>query len=183
MTELSRKKEIFMANYLMTGNVKKASELSEITRKTAYNYLNDATFKRIYRERRSEQLKESTTLLQNASVEAVNVLREIMLDKTVSPYARQQSAQRILNMAYKAVEMVEVVEQLEILEAKILDTVFLTQIDTGHFEVRYRIGGKNPKDIIEVYPTKEEAEKAISEIKNTKGFRIFWDNLALLEDN
>ncbi|WP_061744850.1 hypothetical protein, partial [Streptococcus pneumoniae] len=28
-------------------------------------YLNDATFKRIYRERRSEQLKESTTLLQN----------------------------------------------------------------------------------------------------------------------
>ncbi len=121
MTELSRKKEIFMANYLMTGNVKKASELSEITRKTAYNYLNDATFKRIYRERRSEQLKESTTLLQNASVEAVNVLREIMLDKTVSPYARQQSTQSILNMAYKAVEMVEVVEQLEILEAKILD--------------------------------------------------------------
>jgi len=40
-----------------------------------------------------------------------------------------------------------------------VDTVFLTQIDTGHFEVRYRIGGKNPKDIIEVYPTKEEAEK------------------------
>ncbi|HGI6186899.1 TPA: hypothetical protein ACJTHM_001883 [Streptococcus pneumoniae] len=64
-----------------------------------------------------------------------------------------------------------------------VDTVFLTQIDTGHFEVRYRIGGKNPKDIIEVYPTKEEAEKAISEIKNTKGLRIFWDNLALLEDN
>ncbi|EHZ82218.1 hypothetical protein, partial [Streptococcus pneumoniae] len=49
-----------------------------------------------------------------------------------------------------------------------VDTVFLTQIDTGHFEVRYRIGGKNPKDIIEVYPTKEEAEKAISEIKKYK---------------
>ncbi|CAG5637688.1 Uncharacterised protein [Streptococcus pneumoniae] len=64
-----------------------------------------------------------------------------------------------------------------------VDTVFLTQIDTGHFEVRYRIGGKNPQDTIEVYPTKEEAEKAISEIKNTKGLRIFWDNLALLEDN
>lgn len=44
-----------------------------------------------------------------------------MLDKTVSPYARQQSAQSILNMAYKVVEMVEVVEQLEVLEAKILD--------------------------------------------------------------
>lgn len=63
-----------------------------------------------------------------------------------------------------------------------VDTVFLTQIDTGHFEVRYRIGGKNPKDIIEVYPTKEEAEKAISEIKNTKGLRIFWDNIGFCDE-
>ena len=64
-----------------------------------------------------------------------------------------------------------------------VDIVFLTQIDTGHFEVRYRIGGKNPKDIIEVYPTKEEAEKNISRIKNTKGLRIFWDNFALVEND
>lgn len=64
-----------------------------------------------------------------------------------------------------------------------VDTVFLTQIDTGHFEVRYRIGGKNPKDIIEVYPTKEEAEKNISRIKNTKRLRIFWDNFALVEND
>ena len=62
-----------------------------------------------------------------------------------------------------------------------VDTVFLTQIDTGHFEVRYRIGGKNPKDIIEVYSTKEEAEKAISQIRNTKGSLIFWDDFALSE--
>lgn len=64
-----------------------------------------------------------------------------------------------------------------------VDTVFLTQIDTGHFEVRYRIGGKNPKDIIEVYSTKEEAEKAISQIRNTKGSLIFWDDFALSEDD
>ena len=63
-----------------------------------------------------------------------------------------------------------------------VNTVFLTQIDTGDFEVRYRIGVKNPKDIIEVYQTKEEAEKSISQIKNTKGLRIFWDNFALLDD-
>ncbi|KXT72454.1 hypothetical protein STRDD10_01911 [Streptococcus sp. DD10] len=105
----------------MTGNVKKASELSSITRQTAYKYLNDTTFKRLYRERRSEQLKEATTLLKNASVEAVNVLREIMLNEGVSPYARQQSAQTILNIAYKAVEKVEVIEQLEVLEAKVLN--------------------------------------------------------------
>ena len=63
-----------------------------------------------------------------------------------------------------------------------VDTVFLTQVDTGHFEVRYREGRKN-KDIIQVYQTKEEAEKAISQIRNTKGLRIFWDDFALLEDD
>ena len=63
-----------------------------------------------------------------------------------------------------------------------VDIVFLTQIDTGHFEVRYREGRKN-KDIIQVYQTKEEAEKAISQIRNTKGLRIFWDDFALLEDD
>ena len=71
----------------------------------------------------------------------------------------------------------------ELIIADEVDIVFLTQIDSGKFEVRYRIGGKNPKDFIEVYPTKEEAEKALSEIKNTKELIIFWDNLALLEDD
>ena len=62
-----------------------------------------------------------------------------------------------------------------------VDTVFLTQIDAGQFQVRYRESRKN-KDIIQVYQTKEEAEKAISEIRNTKGLRIFWDDFALLDD-
>ena len=42
-----------------------------------------------------------------------------MLDRNISPYARQQSAQTILNMAYKSVETVEVMEQIEILEARL----------------------------------------------------------------
>lgn len=62
-----------------------------------------------------------------------------------------------------------------------VDTVFLTQVETGQFEVRYRESRKS-KDIIQVYQTKEEAEKAISEIRNTKGLRIFWDDFSLLDD-
>ncbi len=122
MTEkLTKRQESFLGNLLLTGNVSKASELSNITRQTGYGYMKNATFKKIYRERRSEQLKESTALLQNASIEAVEVLRNIMNDETVSPYARVQSAQTILTTAYKAVETVEIVEQLEILETKLSD--------------------------------------------------------------
>lgn len=41
-----------------------------------------------------------------------------------------------------------------------VDTVFLTQIDTGHFEVRYRIGGKNPKDINRRLSDKRRSRKS-----------------------
>lgn len=119
--KLTKRQESFLGNLLLTGNVSEASRLSNITRATGYNYLKDATFTRIYRQRRAEQLKETTTLLKNASVKAVKVLTDIMEDETVSPYARQQSAQTILSMAYKATETTEIVEQLEILEGKLLD--------------------------------------------------------------
>lgn len=119
MEKLNKRQENFLTNLLLTGNVTKASELANISRGRAYEYLKNATFKRVYRERRSEQLKEATALLQVASIKAVKVLTDIMEDETASPYARVQSAQTILTTAYKAVETVEIVEQLEMLEARI----------------------------------------------------------------
>lgn len=119
--KLNKRQEAFLANLLLTGNVAKASELANIAKGTGYEYLKNATFKRIYRERRSEQLKETTALLKNASIKAVNVLTGIMEDETVSPYARVQASNTVLQMAYKAVETLEVVEQLEMLEAKLLN--------------------------------------------------------------
>lgn len=117
--KLNKRQETFLANLLLTGNVAKASELANISRGRAYEYLKNATFKRVYRERRSEQLKEATALLQVASIKAVKVLTDIMEDETISPYARQQAANTILSTAYKAVETVEVVEMVEELEARI----------------------------------------------------------------
>lgn len=118
ISKLNRRQENFLNAILETGNVTEASKLANISRNTAYTYLKNVTFKRIYRERRNEMLKETTTRLQNASIRAVEVLLEIMNDNAVSPYARQQSAQTVLSMAYKAVETTDIVEQVEELEAK-----------------------------------------------------------------
>ncbi|MDG3142566.1 replication protein [Streptococcus suis] len=118
MSKLNKRQENFLNAILETGNVTEASKLANISRNTAYTYLKNVTFKRIYRERRNEMLKETTTRLQNASIRAVEVLLEIMNDNAVSPYARQQSAQTVLSMAYKAVETTDIVEQVEELEAK-----------------------------------------------------------------
>lgn len=116
--ELNRRQENFLNAILEVGNVTEASKLANISRNTAYNYLKNVTFRRIYRERRNEMLKETTTRLQNASIQAVEVLIEIMNDTSISPYARQQSAQTVLSMAYKAVETTDIVEQVEELEAR-----------------------------------------------------------------
>ena len=118
ISKLNKRQENFLNAILETGNVTEASKLANISRNTAYTYLKNVTFKRIYRERRNEMLKETTTRLQNASIRAVEVLLEIMNDNAVSPYAGQQSAQTVLSMAYKAVETTDIVEQVEELEAK-----------------------------------------------------------------
>ncbi|MGV3060246.1 replication protein [Streptococcus hyovaginalis] len=116
--KLTRRQEKFLNAILINGNISQVSQELGISRNTAYNYLNDVTFRRIYRERRNEMLKRTTTMLQSASIEAVKVLQEIMLDESVSPYARQQSAQTILSMAYKANEQTEILEMIEELEIK-----------------------------------------------------------------
>ncbi|MFZ7176526.1 replication protein [Streptococcus hyovaginalis] len=116
--KLTRRQEKFLNAILINGNISQVSQELGISRNTAYNYLNDVTFRRIYRERRNEMLKRTTTMLQSASIEAVKVLQEIMLDESVSPHARQQSAQTILSMAYKANEQTEILEMIEELEIK-----------------------------------------------------------------
>ena len=68
ISKLNKRQENFLNAILETGNVTEASKLANISRNTAYTYLKNVTFKRIYRERRNEMLKETTTRLQNARV-------------------------------------------------------------------------------------------------------------------
>lgn len=104
---------------LMTSKgVLEASEKAGISRSTGYNYLKDVTFRRIFRQYRTDLMQQTTAQLQSASMEAVSVLREIMNDRTVSPYARQQSAQSILTLAYKAHETDDILEMVEEMEAR-----------------------------------------------------------------
>ncbi|QBX07447.1 hypothetical protein JavanS152_0010 [Streptococcus satellite phage Javan152] len=106
---------------MISNGIQEATKKAGISRSTGYKYLKDVTFKRLYRQYRTDLLQQTTAQLQSASVEAVNVLKEIMNDKSISPYARQQSAQSILTLAYKAHELDDVVEMVEELEARFED--------------------------------------------------------------
>ncbi|MGV3304344.1 replication protein [Streptococcus suis] len=107
---------------LMTApTVTEASKLAGIARSTGQKYLKDITFKRAYRQYRTDIMQQAAGKLQNASIRAVEVLEEIMNDETVSPYARQQAAQTILNMAMKSHEVDNVLEIVEELELRIAE--------------------------------------------------------------
>lgn len=118
---LTPKQEKFMVAMVTSKTITEAAERAGITRGTAHRYLKDITFKKVCRRYRSELMQQTTSLLQSASIEAVEVLRNIMLDDSISPYARQQSAQTILNAAYKAHELDDIVEMVEELEARFED--------------------------------------------------------------
>lgn len=110
--KLLPKQERFMLALATAPSVTAACEQAGIARSTGQKYLKNVTFKKVWREYRSELMQQTTNQLQN-SLEAVAVLREIMLDDTVSPYARQQAAQTVLTMAYKSHEVDNVLEVIE----------------------------------------------------------------------
>ena len=88
---------------LMTSNKsEEARETVGISRTTVNKWQRDITFKRYYRELRLNAMQQTTARLQAVSMEAVEVLHNLMTDETVSPFVRQQSAKTILEVAYKA---------------------------------------------------------------------------------
>ena len=119
--KITPKQEKFMLALMTAPTVTEASKLAGIARSTGQKYLTDITFKRAYRQYRTDIMQQATGKLQNASIRAVEILEEIMNDETVSPYARQQAAQTILNMAMKSHEVDNVLEIFEELELRIAE--------------------------------------------------------------
>ncbi|MBF0844601.1 replication protein [Streptococcus danieliae] len=110
-----------MLALLNSKTIDEASKKAGIGRTTGHKYLKSVKFRKAYREARSDVMQQATALLQSASREAVEVLREIMNDHTISPYARQQSARTILEFGYKAHENEHILEVIEELEARFED--------------------------------------------------------------
>lgn len=102
-------------------SIVKACEVAGIARSTGQKYLKSVVFRKAWRDYKSELMAQTTAQLQNASLDAVQVLREIMLDANTSPYARQQAAQTVLSMAYKSHEVESVQEVIEEYEMRFPD--------------------------------------------------------------
>lgn len=107
---------------LMTSNtIEEARETVGISRTTVNKWQRDITFKRYYRELRLNAMQQTTARLQAVSMEAVEVLHNLMTDETVSPFVRRQSAKTILEVAYKAHETGDILEVVEEIKAELIE--------------------------------------------------------------
>lgn len=115
--ELNIRQEKFLKALLEAGTIEQACRMAGINKTTGYKYLKDETFLIEYRKLRREAMQQVTARLQKKSEEAVDVLAEIMNDKDNSPNARVQAAKNTLDVAYRSIELDDMAERIEKVEA------------------------------------------------------------------
>jgi len=115
--ELNIRQEKFLKALLEAGTIEQACRMAGINKTTGYKYLKDEAFLIEYRKLRREAMQQVTARLQKKSEEAVDVLAEIMNDKDNSPNARVQAAKNTLDVAYRSIELDDMAERIEKVEA------------------------------------------------------------------
>ena len=101
---------------LETTSIVEASVKSGLSQETLYRYLRDKDFQKEFREARRATGDNAVSALQQATSEAVGTLRRNLSCGNAPVEVR--SAQIILEMSFKGIEMATILERLEALESE-----------------------------------------------------------------
>ncbi len=115
MSELSRKQEKVLIDLLNGSSITNSAKLNGVSETAIYKWLNDETFKSEYRRLRREAVESSLSILQQTTTEAVETLRRNL--HCENPAVEVRTAQIILDTSIKAIELTDIAERLEKLEA------------------------------------------------------------------
>lgn len=117
-TELSPKQTAVLVQLVAGVDVEKAAVLAGAGERTVWRWLGEnKPFRRELRLRQRQAMEAATRKLQSAAVKAVETLEAVMADATAPHAARVSAAKTILDTGYRAVELADVVQRLEELEA------------------------------------------------------------------
>ena len=111
----SRKQELFVAALLTYPSVEAAAKAVGISTASALRWRKAEDFIAMYREARREVMRQTSSLLQHASREAVETLRTIQSDGE-SESARVSAARCILEQSMKAADLEDIQERLDAVE-------------------------------------------------------------------
>ena len=97
--------------------VAKASEACGVPERTLYNWLDDPHFERAYRKARKLAFRQAISLTQRYAPMAVQTLAKISTDQSAPHAARVSASTALLKFSRESIELDDVVERVEALEA------------------------------------------------------------------
>jgi hypothetical protein len=118
-SDLSPRQEKAILALLTHQTLEEAAQASGISRTTMFRWLQDKDFHAGYMRARRESVRQAIGRLQSKTSEAVNVLVEIMNNSDTSPFARVGAAKAIIEYSIKAVEVEDLAQRVEELEASL----------------------------------------------------------------
>ncbi len=117
MSGLSAKQETAVAALLSEATIAAAAAKVGVTERTLHRWLDDPDFSEAYRAARREAVGQAISRLQQGSTHAVTVLFMLMADKSVSSSVRLRAAIAVLDFSLRAVELEDLQQRVEALEA------------------------------------------------------------------
>lgn len=101
---------------LTTKTVEEAYKKADITRNTAYRYLNDDEWKKEYRKQRNALTDNLTSHLLQLGMQAIETLEENLSDPEATPATKNTTAKTILDYIYSNYDREQIVERIEEIE-------------------------------------------------------------------
>jgi len=114
--KLSRKQEQAIAALLSEPTIAAAAEKVGVGEVTLWRWLQREDFQADYQQARREAVAQAIAALQRASSEAVQALREIMVDSGAPASSRVSAAKTVLELALKGVELEDIERRVTALE-------------------------------------------------------------------
>ncbi len=107
-----------IAALLSSPTVQQAAATAGVSEQTAYRWMReDAAFDTAYRAARRQAVQHAVARLQQTSGAAVTILLSIAADKNAPASARVAACCKVLDLAFKAVELEDIEARLSDLEA------------------------------------------------------------------
>ena len=104
---------------MLSPTVSAAVTQAKVGERTLRRWLADGEFRREYQERREQAVRHATGLLQAASFEAVEALRDVLRKPDASASAKVSAARAIIDLGLRGIELENLAERIERLENRV----------------------------------------------------------------
>jgi len=121
--KLSRKQEQAIVALIAQPTIPAAAMVTGVADVTLWRWLQRPDFLRAFREARRQVVEQALGEVQAATIDAVQTLRDVMLNPDTPPASRVAAARTILDTAIRGVELLD-------LESRIADLETTAMLDT-----------------------------------------------------